>query len=497
MKRVGVMILLCAVLSCGPKPTGEWKGRGILVIAIDALRADHISGLGYDRNTTPVLDGLAAQGTSFRSMWSASPELLPAHAALLSGCDPRLAQRPNVKITGRESELASWYIPDSLPRLPQQFLAHGFETAAFVDDASINQLHGFAKGFQQMFGFRESETVPSTQIGFEGVAAKFMNWLNGQPTARSWFAYMHVGELERAWERTDFDPSSDTFFEPRPELSRVPAVADGEHVFFAVPRGRWSGGTLSLGEYEARYDSALRQLDRKIARLLNSMRIRGWLENTTIVVVGSFGLSLGESGLVVDSGTLSDCDLRVPLIVRPSLRFEGPRGIQSEVLASSLDVAPTLLALHGIAVPKAMQGVALSDALNGGTAAAREYAFASGGLQRGTVAIDARYCREESYPGAGLDPRLVQSWYGDTLDHRAEPRFFLHDRTLSASRGHLEGSAECEAAAARLSNAAAKWFASVDEARAVLHRPNLAHTGNQATVIDELVNRGLLGRGAD
>jgi hypothetical protein len=308
---------------------------------------------------------------------------------------------------------------------------------------------------------------------------------------------LQVGELERMWQGTEFDADPDTYYEPRPELARVPAVADGEHVFFAVPRGRWSGGTLSLGEYESRYDLAVRRLDRKLARLLNSMRIRGWLENTTIVVVGSFGLSLGESGLFVDSGTLSDCDLHVPLIVRPSLRFEGPRGIQSDALASSLDIAPTLLALHGIAIPKAMQGVALSDALRGGTDGAREYAFASGGLQRGTVAIDARYCREVSFPGAGLDPRVVQSWYGDTLDHRAEPRYFLHDRKLSGGCGHLEGSAECEAASARLSNAASKWFAAVDEARAVLHRPALTHGSEQTTVIDDLVKRGLLGHGAD
>jgi arylsulfatase A-like enzyme len=430
-------------------------------------------------------------------MWSASPELLPAHAALLTGCDPRLAQRPNVKVVGRESELASWYVPDGLPRLSQQFLANGFETAAFVDDAAISPVHGFAKGFQHLVGSREREADPSTLAGFDGVSTRFLNWLNVQPTARSWFAYMQVGDLDRVWQRTDVDPRWDTFFEPRPELARVPAVADGEHVFFAVPRGRWSGGTLSLGEYEARYDGALCQLDGKLRRLFADMRRRGWLENTTIVVVGSYGLSLGESGLFVDSGTLSDCDLHVPLIIRPALRFEVPRGATSDVLASTLDLAPTLLALHDLPIPKTMQGVSLVPALRGETTALREYAFASGGLQHGTVAIDARYCNEVSFPGAGFDPRLVQSWYGDTLDHRAEPRYFLHDRDTSTSPGHLEGSAECEAAAARLSAAATKWFAAVDQARAILHRPALTRSDDSAAVIEDLLKRGLLGRGAE
>ncbi len=497
MKRTWLCLGVLALFACGPKPTGEFKGRGILVIAIDALRADHVSGLGYDRSTTPVLDGLAAQGVSFKSAWSPSPEALPAHAALLTGCDPRLAQRPNVKLTGPESELASWYIPDALPRLPQQFLAHGFETAAFVDGASLNQVHGFAKGFQQMLGYRESETAAPTQVGFDGVAAKFMSWLNTHPPARSWFAYMHVGDLERLWQRTDLDPHWDTFFEPRAGLSHVPPVADGEHVFFAVPRGRWSGGTLSLGEYEARYDGALRQLDGKIARLLDNMRRRGWLENTTIVVVGSYGVSLGESGLYLDSGTLSDVDLHVPLIIRPALKFEGQRGVQSDTLVSSLDVAPTLLRLHDIAIPKTMQGVSLLDALHGGTAPAREYAFASGGLQHGTVAIDARYCFETSFPGTGLDPRMVRSWYGDALDHRNEPRTYLHDRVSNLQLGHLDAAAECEAARARLNEAATRWFDGVDKARAVLHQPALARGDDGSQLIEDLVKRGLLGRAAN
>ncbi|MBL8858928.1 MAG: sulfatase [Planctomycetes bacterium] len=485
------LALLCA--ACGPKPTGEMKGRGVLVIAIDALRADHMSGLGYDRKTTPVLDNLAAQGVTFSSAWSAAPDVVPAHAAILTGCDPRLAQRPSVKVTGRESELASWYVPDALPRLSQQFLAQGFETAAFVDHAALSPVHGFAKGFQQLVGLSGSDAAPQAQIGFEGVAARFMNWLNAHPPARSWFAYVHVGDLERLWQRVETDPHWDTFFEPRPELAHVPAVADGDHVFFAVPRGRWSGGTLSLGEYEARYDGALRQMDTKLARLFDNMRRRGWLENTTIVIVGTHGVSLGESGLYADSGTLSDTDLHVPLIIRPPLKFDAPRGHRSTILVSTLDIAPTLLEMHAIPVSRAMQGVSLLDAVRGLSTPVRGIAFASGGLQRGRLALDTRYCFEESWPGEALDPQVVRSWYGDTLDHRGEARLFLHDRESASGPGHVEGSSPDASATDRLSRACSDWFAAVDDARALLHRPTAASAVESGALIDDLVKRGLLG----
>lgn len=472
------------------------------MIAIDALRADHMSSFGYDRRTTPILDGLAAQGVAFTSTWSASPDVLAAHAGILTGCDPKLAQRPNVKITGPESELASWFIPDSLPRLSQHFLAHGFETAAFVDHPAISQVHGFAKGFQNFHAFRE-ENSSQAEVGFDGVAARFVNWLGSRDVSQDWFAYMHIDDLERLWSRSETDPHWDTFFESRPELARVPPVADGEHVFFAVPRGRWSGGTLSLGEYEARYDGALLKLDGKIKNLLETLRRRGRLEFTTVVIVGTFGLSLGESGLYVDSGTLSDTDLHVPLIIRPALRFQYPRSHKTHALASTIDVAPTLLDMYGLPIPKGMQGVSQLSILAGSDEPVRTVTFASGGLQDGTVAIDAGACFERSFPGRGRDQRADRSWYGDAIDHAAEARTYLHDRKLQPSPGHLPASSSgaqvpSDASApsdpevtARLSRAALDWYAWIDAARKILHSPSTARTGESARVAEELERRGL------
>src|SRR5262245_48323094 len=91
--RFALLAGLSLAPACGPQPGGERTGRGVLVVVVDALRADHVSHLGYSRRTTPYLDLLAAGGTSFRSAYSASPEVLGAHAAILSGCDPMLARR--------------------------------------------------------------------------------------------------------------------------------------------------------------------------------------------------------------------------------------------------------------------------------------------------------------------------------------------------------------------------------------------------------------------
>ena len=65
MRRVSA--LLCAgLVACGagePAP----RVRNALLISIDTQRADHLSCYGYDRETSPALDRLAAEGVRFES----------------------------------------------------------------------------------------------------------------------------------------------------------------------------------------------------------------------------------------------------------------------------------------------------------------------------------------------------------------------------------------------------------------------------------------------
>src|SRR4029079_5857016 len=93
---------------------------------------------------------------------------------------------------------AAWYIPDSVPRLAQQFLAHGYATAAFIDHASLSPVRGFARGFSAFEACLE-DSVPPTGYGFDLAATRFKNWLPRDPE-QSWFAYLHVDDLARVWQ---------------------------------------------------------------------------------------------------------------------------------------------------------------------------------------------------------------------------------------------------------------------------------------------------------
>ena len=54
----------------------------IILISIDALRADHLPLYGYADAATPALDALGADGVVFERFYSHVPQSLPAHTVI-------------------------------------------------------------------------------------------------------------------------------------------------------------------------------------------------------------------------------------------------------------------------------------------------------------------------------------------------------------------------------------------------------------------------------
>ena len=397
-------VLLLLSGACSDPQQGAKSGSGILLVAIDGLRADHLTCLGYDRPTTPRLDALAAEGALFEEAFAAAPWNLPSHAALLSGLDPNAARR--IAPQFEASVEHRWHVPRDGPLLAVELLIAGYATAAFMDHPWMGERYGFKPGFQH---FQEARPAGRRSAAHQTDALRA--WLRSVPAKQDWFGYLHLADLERVW--TEPDPAWDRRFQPRPELSSVPPVSNNDTAFFAIPRSRWRGETLTLGEYEARYDGGLAKLDAELGRLFDILRQDGRWERTTVVVVGTHGVQFGEAGLILDHGMLYPPDLHVPWILRPAAHRAQPAMHRVESMASLVDVMPTLLELEGLTPPELVLGVSQLDVLDGSVPEVREYAFASCGLQQGFAAYGKRLSSILVLPGVGPDEQLRESWFGE------------------------------------------------------------------------------------
>jgi len=379
------------------------RGGNVLVLVIDELRADHTSVLGYDRDTTPHLAALAREGVVFERTFSPAPWDVPAHVALLSGCDPTIAERYLPASAPRPVSLR-WRFPANAPSLPEEMLRSGRTTAAFSDSLLLGPTLGFQRGFET-FDLPESRDVRGPEdFGTVGVLARFRRWLSELPDGQGWFAYVQLGDLTREWNSGD---EWGRRFEPRGALDYAPPVSDSAESFFAIPRPRWIGAYCTLGEYESYYDGTLARVDAALGKLFAHLRARADFAELSIVVVSSHGLSFGEDGLLLDHGQLNDADLRALWVVRPADRLaRAARGVRVASTTSLLDVAPTLLELVGQPPVPSMHGVSLAAAFD---------------TARGTLELSperrvfARFARLDGFAVRSdrVDYRWLRAWRSD------------------------------------------------------------------------------------
>ncbi|MFT4709747.1 MAG: arylsulfatase A-like enzyme [Bacteroidia bacterium] len=500
--RLLLMLGMVVTSACtGGQPGSEQAGRGVLVIAIDALRADHLSSYGYDRHTTPFMDAFGREAVIFDRTWSASPRLLPAHCAMLMGSDADLSRRLYIMESPIADELR-FQITDKMPHAAVSFIGAGYRTAAFVDHEQLNPVNGLGAGFQEfspMGKLRPGNGPAGDDVGIAGTSRRFLDWARGLDNDEDWFSYIQVSDLERVWNHND--PGADGYFEPRPELKAVPPISNSAEAFFAQPRSRWMGGAVSMGQYEARYDGRLRSLDKKLGSLFAELKRAGLWETTTICIVGSFGVQFGEAGLILDHGLYSSADLQVPWLIRPADGDRFEPGHRSKNLASTTDLIPTLLELEGIDKPGGMLGLSQVPALRPGSEPVREFAYATCGYQEGGAVIGQRYILEHVFPGVALGGHgtgLRRGWFGDEEMHEGHsrmrfydskmfplPDFRLADETLANGVPPLEQ--------ARLAAAAITRFANTSKARQALHGSSWRKEKLSVEEVDKLIELGFLG----
>ena len=107
-------------------------------------------------------------------------------------------------------------------------------------------------------------------------------------------------------------------------------------------------------DYDARV-AALTFIDESVKRLADGLRSRGVLDDTLFLVVSDHGPGSGRPGMgEVRDASVYERSVNVPFVMM------GPQlpgaGLRSTLVTSHLDIAPTVLALTGVAVPNTMKG---------------------------------------------------------------------------------------------------------------------------------------------
>ena len=136
------ILAAAASLGCGTEPSNApaTQIRSVLLITIDTLRADHLSGYGYVRPTSPQLDRFMDRGQRFRWAFSTSSRTAPSHVSIFTGLYP--------SATTVSVENGKYPLDAQTPTLASLAQRAGVRTAAIVSNAVLNRRLGLDRGFE-------------------------------------------------------------------------------------------------------------------------------------------------------------------------------------------------------------------------------------------------------------------------------------------------------------------------------------------------------------
>jgi arylsulfatase A-like enzyme len=334
------------------------RPSGVILIQADTLRSDHLEAYGHARETAPQLSRWAAEGTLFRHAFSQAAWTKVSTPSIHTGLYPS------------SHGVKRFYdrLPASAKTLAEAFREAGYATLSLSSVPFTGQMSNLHQGFEEL---HEASSLPGRTGPYVSKTARenvdrLLAWIErrgGSP----FFAYLHV-----------FDPHSP--YEPYAPWDRlwVDAAARAEHLrqreavtpliaeeFMRVRqlprRSEVETAGFDPAAYvaveTAWYDASIRGMDAELGRLFERLEATGLADATMVVLVSDHGTEFYEHGGFFHGHSIYGEITRVPLVARWPGRVAAGRVVDEVV--QTIDVAPTLLELAGLAAPDGIQGQSL------------------------------------------------------------------------------------------------------------------------------------------
>lgn len=372
---------------------------------------------------SPAMDRLAAEGVRFRNAFATCSLCAPSRAAFLTGRYNHMngiidndTPFPTDAVTHasvlraagyRTGYIGKWHMGNQRGQRPgfdysASFIAHGryidcpFEingvstpTQGWVDDVSAAYAIDFIKEnrdrpFSLCVGFKS----PHSPRGGKNLPERLRD--------------LYAGETSRPTPNFGIPP-----------IFRAP-----------VPPGGKPSLGLADNAIHLDYLRHVTGADQNLGKLLNTLDELGLAQDTVVIYTSDNGYYLGEHCLG-DKRSIYEESLRIPMLVRYPRMF--PKGQVIDEMVVNIDLAPTLLDLAGVPIPREMQGMSWKELAAGRKPAKwRESFLAEYFLELGEtptlVGVRTANTKIVKYPGhpewtevfdLAVDPYEIKNLAGD------------------------------------------------------------------------------------
>jgi arylsulfatase A-like enzyme/Flp pilus assembly protein TadD len=288
--------------------------RSLLLITLDTTRADALCCYGGAGAATPHLDALARRGVRFARCATCTSLTAPSHSSIMTSLYPYVH---TVRRNGTNR------LPAAAVTLAETLHDAGFCTAGSVAAFVLNRPFGFDQGFDEYIDVPAGDSPMAihaeragASVAEDGIAA--LKRLTGQ----RFFLWLH-------------------FYDPHFPYDAAPP-----------------GASTAEG-----YAADVTYMDVQIGRVLQALDDLRLRDRTVVAVIGDHGEAFGEHREFQHGYFTYQTTLAVPfLLVCPKAL---PEGHVVEDFVRTIDLAPTVLELLGVAPPAGYMGRSLLPVIAG------------------------------------------------------------------------------------------------------------------------------------
>lgn len=341
LTKISLLIFSLYFFSCSKED--EEKPNIILIIADDMAWND--CGVYGNKNIrTPNIDFLAKNGLKFNQAFLTISSCSPSRSSIITGKYPH----------NTDAEQLHWALPESQLTFVELLKNTGYYTASagkwHLGEAIKNRfdkvIEADVSGFQLPVGSdgEQKAMVAKQQSGCED----WIPTLKNRPSEKPFFMWFAALDPHRDYKENSIDnPHKPEDVLIPPHLPDVPDVRKD----------------LAL------YYDEITRLDDYVGQVYNELKKQNVIDNTIIIFMSDNGRPFPR-----DKTTLYDGGIKTPFIVHWPNHIT-PNS-ESDELISSVDIAPTLLDITKINIPKIMEGQSFLPLLKNQKTNTRGFIFA-------------------------------------------------------------------------------------------------------------------------
>lgn len=375
------MAVAAAAAGCSQEPPPT---PNLIIVTLDALRADSLGYAGHPLIKTPHMDGVAEDGVVFTQAISSFVGTTASMPSLMTGRLPNFVDvtKYNRSTWQGFSDLND---PDETAGLTRNVVTlaeilrdRGWVTAGFNTNPHTSRRAGFAQGFDHFDGcgdyltplrnrrtHRLDATYPPADVVLPR-AASFITDNQDQP----FFVWIHLMEPHSPYR----PPPPFNRLDNR-SYSELDDLAINEHYYHLLRLQKretpldnfFKEHPSAFDHLMALYDGEIRFADHELGKLFDRLRELGLWQHTMVVITADHGEEFFDHDFVCHHThhPLYDELLHIPLALHLPDRFDrGARVVEQQV--RSIDIAPTVLDYFGLAAEnRDMDGISLRDLITG------------------------------------------------------------------------------------------------------------------------------------